>query len=226
MKKSLSEIKILSIVRSVISNVTHKFKKTILTLTMILTMGIICQVSESSYISVDDVLDNAEKASEHRKFLKLCEYDRHFESLVDTLKWHEGYRAYPYYCLANVKTVGYGHAIKKGEHFNYPLSKLQADSLLRSDLNKSIEFVKRTTDLEHLQLLAMGHFVYALGSGNFQGSTLFQLIQNDQPINEEIIKWIHIKTKTGRIIRSKHLERSRIMELNLYNNENFFDPIT
>ena len=139
-----------------------------------------------------------------------------YQLLVDTLKWHEGYRAVPYYCMAGVLTIGHGHRIKKGEHFDYPMSRETADSLLKADLNAAIEYVKRTTDLEHTQLLAIGHFVYALGSKRFNESTLKQRIMANEPIDNEIVKWVHIRTKKG-IIKSEYLYDSRIMELNLYN---------
>ena len=95
-----------------------------------------------------------------------------YEKLLDTIKKHEGYRAYPYYCMANVLTVGYGHTIKEGDSFSYPMSLQTADSLLRADFDKAINYVERTTNLEHLQKLAIAHFVYALGSGRFSNSTL------------------------------------------------------
>jgi GH24 family phage-related lysozyme (muramidase) len=147
----------------------------------------------------------------------IIEYEDAYETLVDTLKWHEGFRAYPYLCLAEVATVGYGHAIREIDTFDYPLSEEQADSLLRVDLDWAIEYVRSTTDLEHLQLLAIAHFVYALGCGNFDRSTLKALIMDDLPIDGEIVKWVHIRTKNG-IIRSNHLVGSRRMELELYNN--------
>lgn len=140
-----------------------------------------------------------------------------YEMVVDTLKYHEGFEAYPYRCMANVLTVGYGHAIRKGETFDYPMSEEFADSLLRADLNASINYVQKTTDLEHLQLLAIGTFVYQLGSGNFSKSTLKELIAQDRPIDREIIKWVHIRTKSGRVIRNRGLKERRLMELELYN---------
>ena len=143
------------------------------------------------------------------------EWNVAYDAIVDTLKWHEGFRAGPYFCMAGVKTIGYGHVIKKGEHFDLPMSKETADSLLRADLNAAINYVKRTTDLEHTQLLAIGHFVYALGSGNFNKSTLKKRIVADQPIDKEIVKWVHIRTKKG-FVKSKYLHASRVMELNLY----------
>lgn len=144
------------------------------------------------------------------------EWNAAYDLLVDTLKWHEGYRAVPYYCMAGVLTIGHGHTYKKGEHFDLPMSRETADSLLRADLNAAINYVKRTTNLEHTQLLAIGHFVYALGSGNFSKSTLKKRIIADQPIDREIVKWVHIRTKKG-FVKSKYLHASRVMELNLYN---------
>ncbi len=181
-------------------------------LTLTILVGFSTTTFETS-LTNEKVLKNQKVTIE---FNRIREYDEAYQMLVDTLKWHEGFREAPYYCLADVLTVGYGHVIKDDDHFNYPLSKQEADSLLKSDLDWAIEFVRTSTDLEHLQLLAIAHFVFALGSGSFQRSTLRELIANDLPIDREIVKWVHIRTKEG-IIRSDHLVRSRRMELQLYN---------
>ena len=191
-----------------------------LTTVMILFFIFHSEISNSTYLTSNQVIELSKEAKEHNTFLTevaiLNEYIQAYEKLVDTIKWHEGYRAYPYYCMANVLTVGYGHTIKKGDSFTYPMSKETADSLLRADFDRAIDYVERTTELEHLQKLAIAHFVYALGSGRFSNSTLKSLIHNNRPIDHEIIKWINIRTSNG-IVQSEHLKRSRVMELNLYN---------
>ena len=169
--------------------------------------------TSEAYIPTDEAIERHRVVAE---YAVKVEYNNAYQMLVDTLKWHEGFRATPYYCLAEVLTVGYGHAIQEGETFNYPLSEEDAETLLKSDLDWAIKFVKSTTDLDHLQLLAIAHFVYALGSGSFQRSTLRELIMSDLPIDREIVKWVHIRTREG-IIRSDHLVGSRRMELELYN---------
>lgn len=179
---------------------------------------LILTILVGSRTTTSEAIVEQEEIFEQRYITIEVEYNKAYQILVDTLKWHEGYRAYPYKCLAEVLTVGYGHAIQKGEHFNYPMSEEKADSLLKADLDRAIAFVELSTDLDHFQLLAIAHFVYAFGSGNFQRSTLRELILNDLPIDEEIVKWVHIRTKTG-IIRSEHLVSSRRMELQLYNLE-------
>ena len=154
----------------------------------------------------------------HEELIIQIEYLQIYEEMIDTLQWHEGYRAYPYRCMANVPTVGYGHAIKEGEVFKYPMTREKAEQILRNDFEWAVEYVRNTTDLEHNQLLAIAHFVHALGAGNFNRSTLKKLIVEGKSIDKEIVKWVHIRTKSGKIIKNKHLLRSRIMELELYNN--------
>jgi len=185
-------------------------KKILLILTIL--VGFRTNTAEVSIVEPDTFIDSTEFVEAHR----VRDYAEAYTMLIDTLKWHEGYRAYPYKCLAEVWTVGYGHAIRDCDEFDYPMSEEEADSLLRVDLDWAIEFVESSTDLQHTQLLAIAHFVFALGSGNFQRSTLRELIANDLPIDEEIVKWVHIRTRDG-IIRSEHLVGSRRMELKLYN---------
>lgn len=200
----------------------HRLRKPILTAALILFMLTHTETTDSSYVTYETLEELKESAERHNAYLAEVayqkEYDEAYEALVDTLKWHEGYRAYPYRCMANVLTVGYGHAIKRGDSFDYPMSEQTADSLLRADLDAAIAYVERTTYLEHLQKLAIGHFIYALGSGRFDNSTLKKLIEQDRPIDREIVKWIHIRTKNG-VVRSEYLKNSRIMELNLYNSQ-------
>lgn len=165
------------------------------------------------------VLPEALKKEIDKKAFELyqlqLEWDNAYEEVVKSLKKREGFMEYSYYCPGGVLTIGYGHAIKSNEFFCEPMDEEMADFLLRQDLDSAIAFVQKTTELEHLQLLAMGHFVYNVGIGSFYRSQLRQLILANKPIDEEIIKWIHIKTDKG-IIKSDWLLRSRKMELELF----------
>jgi len=150
-----------------------------------------------------------------QEFIREKEWKEMYELVVKSIKRQEGFVDSKYYCPGGILTIGYGHAIKKGEFFCEPMSEVEAEKLLRQDLDSAIAFVQKSTNLEHVQLLAMGHFVYNIGSGNFYRSTLRQLIIAGDPIDEEIIKWIHIKTNKG-IIRSDWLLKSRKLELELF----------
>ena len=155
------------------------------------------------------------KAKQLQEFTRMQEWRSAYELVVRSIKRQEGFMDSMYYCPGGILTIGYGHAIKTGESFYEPMSEAEAERLLRQDLDSAIAFVQKSTNLEHVQLLAMGHFVYNIGSGNFYRSTLRQLIIAGDPIDEEIIKWIHIKTNKG-IIRSDWLLKSRKLELELF----------
>lgn len=150
--------------------------------------------------------------------IRINEWNKLYEVVVESIKRQEGFRAYKYYCPAGVLTIGYGHAIRPNDTFCEPMSKETAEQLLRYNLDNAIQFVRRTTGLEHHQLLAMAHFVYNVGVGAFHSSTLRQLIINGQPIDTEITRWIHFTTPSGIRVQSAWLLNSRMFELNLYNN--------
>jgi GH24 family phage-related lysozyme (muramidase) len=115
-------------------------------------------------------------------------------------------------------TIGYGHLIKKGEYFPNQITREQADSLLIIDFNKRIESVKRCTDLEGSQLIAIAHFVYAKGIGRFKRSALFKLIQNKEPIDQEIVKWCYYRNVRGENMRSEGMYNNRLIELEMFKN--------
>ena len=161
------------------------------------------------------VITEEKKEKDLQEYLRLVEWRETYEMIVKSIKRREGFESNKYYCPGGILTIGYGHAIRTNESFVEPLTESEADRLLRQDLDSAIAYVQRTTDLEHIQLLAMSHFVFNVGSGNFYRSTLRQLIIADKPIDEEIIKWIHIKTNKG-IFKSDWLLQSRKLELELF----------
>lgn len=139
---------------------------------------------------------------------------RSYEEMIASLKETEGYRPYPYND-ARVKSVGYGHVIKKTDRFAYPMSKEFADSLLKADFNAAMTHVREETTLKGNQLLAISHFVFCLGKGNFDRSNLKRQILRKKPIDYEITKWTKVYTSKG-IIHSSFLKKLRRMELELY----------
>ena len=161
------------------------------------------------------VVTEERREKELQEFIRMTEWRDTYELVVKSIKRQEGFMDSSYYCPGGILTTGYGHAIRRGESFNEPMSEETAERLLRQDLDSAIAYVQRVTDLEHVQLLAMGHFVFNVGSGNFYRSTLRQLIMADKPIDNEITKWIHIKTNTG-IFKSDWLLQSRKLELELF----------
>lgn len=139
------------------------------------------------------------------------------ELVIAFIKEHEGYRAYPYTCAANVLTIGYGHTLKKYDTFKYPMNESIASVVLLQDFDRCIDIAHKYTKWNNDSLLAISHFIYSFGSTKFLKSTLYKLIQEGKPIDKEIIKWCNYK-KDGTFKYSKHIYNSRLFELKLLQN--------
>lgn len=133
-----------------------------------------------------------------------------YEKLANFIKSHEGLMLTPYYCPGNFLTIGYGHSIKKGERL-LSITKNQADSILMQDIKLAEKFVRSNTNLEGNKLLAITHFVFCVGSGNFIKSSLYQDIKNNRDIEQNLMKWCFIKGKFN-----NNLKNQRLFELQLY----------
>lgn len=109
-------------------------------------------------------------------------YYEKYEETVDFIKKHEGFESCEY-VIEGVRTIGYGHTIKKGEKFTC-LTQKEAEDLLRKDFNLAINSIDRYLKLEGTRRLAIGHFVYCRGIGSFVKSKLYTKIKNGEPLTE------------------------------------------
>lgn len=144
-------------------------------------------------------------------------YTELYNETIEYIKEHEGFSDTVYICPALKKTIGWGHLLTKKDSLLNKISKTQADELLKKDFNKAINFVKSKTNLEGSKLLAMSHFVFCLGSGNFMKGPYKQLKNNEEPII--ILKYCHYK-KDSLIIKSTNLYNQRNWELKMFKKEN------
>jgi len=139
---------------------------------------------------------------------------------------HEGLRLTPYECLGSLNkkkkskfyTIGYGHVIKSGEsHLYKGISKQQAEKLLFEDLVISyteLLKLKGTEKLSRNERIALAHFIYALGIGNFMKSTIYKHIRNnniDKIKKEHFLMWCRIDGK-----KNSNLLKMREFEYNLF----------
>ena len=117
---------------------------------------------------------------------------------LDLIKLYEGYSSSPYLCPANHWTIGYG-AIwgmddKRVTEDHPDINKDQADYLLRRDVKKSQVAVLRLikVPLEDGQFNSLCSFVFNLGSGSLQSSTLRRKINRGDYIGaaNEFPRWI------------------------------------
>ena len=102
-------------------------------------------------------------------------YLTHYEESINVIKQHEGFRSCEY-VIEGVRTIGYGHTIKKGEVFKC-LTEAQADSLLKKDFNSALKRVDTQVGLKGSRKLAIGHFIYCKGIGTFLKSELYTKIK-------------------------------------------------
>src|ERR1044072_4742451 len=93
------------------------------------------------------------------------------------VKAEEGLRLNRYIDAVGVPTIGYGHAIKKGERFT-KITKAEAEQLLEDDLADAEDAVERLShvELNSNQFSALVAFVFNLGEDKVADSTLFRLL--------------------------------------------------
>lgn len=136
---------------------------------------------------------------------------------IEFIKRHEGLRLNAYKCTSGKPTIGYGHT--KGVKIGQTITKEEAERLLREDLIVAENEINRhNLNLNQNQFDALVSFVFNVGIGNFQTSTLLKKIKldpNNKSIENEFKRWIYSggKVSLGLIKRRKE-------EAELYFSEN------
>ena len=122
---------------------------------------------------------NQKKAKIIQQFAPV-KIDTSYQYAVNVIKKYEKYSNKEYNLFGD-RYIGYGHLIKKGDTMT-SLTEMQADSLLRVDLNYSLKMVKSCTNripVKRKMLLAC--FVFNCGIGRLKSSVLLSLINNHKP---------------------------------------------
>ncbi len=130
------------------------------------------------------------------------------------IKSFEGFRSHPYLDVANIPTIGYGHT--KNVTLAMPgIAENIACDLLQQDLHPCEISIQRLIKVELSQgeYDAIASFIFNLGSGSFQRSTLRQKINRNekQDAAKEFLKWCYA---AGR--KNKGLLRRRYAEMQLF----------
>ena len=154
------------------------------------------------------------------------------ENMIAIIKKFEGLRLYPYLCQAGVLTIGYGHTLKPvkakfmEEFYTSPqdiakqhgiekITEEQAEKYLYDDLEK---FEKAINDLD-LPLLqcefdALVSFVFNVGIGNFNKSTLKKLLSQKKFFYaaKEFDKWVFAGGKKLPGLQNRRSKERKIFE--------------
>jgi len=142
------------------------------------------------------------------------------KNCIDLIKKFEGFKLESYLCPASIPTIGFGSTmwpdgkkVKLGEKIDLP----KAEKLLEWELkNKSI--VLHGLNLNQNQVDSILSFVYNIGIGAFNSSTLLKKIKsnpNDPTIRDEFMRWIK-GTKNGKKVVIDGLVNRRKAEADLY----------
>lgn len=132
---------------------------------------------------------------------------------IDLIKKYEGCKLGAYLCPAGVPTIGYGHT--KGVKIGMTITQSQAEAFLKADI-KPLEGVLNKMGINYTQgqFDALSDFIFNLGVGNFNSSTLKKKIlakANDVEITDQIVRWTNVGGKP-----SLGLKRRRVEEANLF----------
>ncbi len=168
------------------------------------------------------VCENKQKQVVNFEKLSVTYSSEAFEKTIAFIKKHEGFAGgKAYYCCAGYKTIGYGHVIKPNEHFeNDKITKKEADRLLRHDFSHSVALArKHTNNLNENQLMAVAHFIFAKGIGNYLKSELKHKIDNGENPDEEFKKWCKYHKPNGQVVTSNYSLNIRKWEVEMFNTE-------
>ena len=132
---------------------------------------------------------------------------------LQLIKDYEGLRLFAYRCPAGVPTIGYGHT--RGVRMGQAITERQAEDFLKEDLRPVEKCLNDVgINFRQEQFDALASWIFNLGTGNFQHSTLLNKICADAPdgeIAEQILKWINAN---GRPLAG--LKKRRVAEANMF----------
>jgi GH24 family phage-related lysozyme (muramidase) len=137
---------------------------------------------------------------------------------LDFISNFEGYRSTIYNDSAGLPTIGFGHLIREAESSQFAggVTREQAVDLLNTDSALAVTAVNDLVEvpLNQNQFNALTSFVYNVGRGNFESSTLRREVNLGRfdRVSDELNRWTHAG---GREISG--LQRRRAAEGELFN---------
>ena len=132
---------------------------------------------------------------------------------LDLVKHFEGLVLKAYKCPAGVWTIGYGHTkdVQPGDSW----SEDHADHMLEVEMEEYEKYINDlvTVELNQNQFDAMVSWVYNLGVGNLQSSTLLKVLNAGDyaGVPEQIMRW---NKASGKVLEG--LTRRRQAEADLF----------
>ena len=150
-----------------------------------------------------------------------CAYS---EAGVGLTQHFEGYSPFVYEDVAGKQTIGFGHLVRPGEHFDEPLLPDEATELLRRDIVAAEAAVNRmiVTRIKQGQYDALTDLVFNLGpkpltNKNSAGATIADMVNSNEHVmvTKRMLSWN--KALVGGVLQPvKGLTRRREAEIQFY----------
>lgn len=138
---------------------------------------------------------------------------------VNLVRRFEGYFPFPYSDVAGYPTIGFGHLIKSGEHFEEPLMGPAAEGLLRDDLIPAEDGVNYYVKvmLKQNQFDSLTSWTFNLGTGTLQKSTMLYMVnlRRHESVPDEMLKYNKARIN-GKLTPVRGLTNRRIAEAQMY----------
>lgn len=137
---------------------------------------------------------------------------------LDLIKKFEGCELTAYLCPAGVVTIGYGHTATA--RLGQVISEAEAEALLREDVKEAEDAVDRLVlvPLTDDEFSALVSFVFNVGSGAFEESTLLSMINAEaKTAPNQFLRW----NKGANREELQGLTRRRYAERALFMGENW-----
>ncbi|HBA52895.1 MAG TPA: lysozyme [Syntrophorhabdus aromaticivorans] len=146
---------------------------------------------------------------------------------LELVKKYEGLRTQAYRCPAGVWTIGYGHT--EGVKPDTEVTAERAEELLNQDLTQAGAQVERLVHvpLTDNQFSALTSFVFNVGAGNLESSTLLRRLNagDYDAVPSELAKWVKATDpKTGKKATLAGLVKRRAAEGELWLKTDGDDP--
>jgi len=133
----------------------------------------------------------------------------------DLIKKWEGLRLEAYLCTAGVPTIGYGHT--KGVKLGDVCTEDQANQWLLEDMLEASEAIDRLVKvpLNNNQYGALTSFVFNLGWGNLQTSTLLKMLNEGKYLeaSNQFLRWNKVKGVTSTGLSNRRAEEMKLFNL-------------
>jgi len=134
---------------------------------------------------------------------------------LQLIKDFEGLALDPYRCPGAVWTIGYGHTRTVREGMT--VTKEEAERLLKSDLEVVESAIHKLVNvpLTSNQFSALASFVFNLGVGNFERSTMLRLLNRGwyEQVPTQLLRWNKTKGKVLKGLTSRRIAEGRLWNM-------------